>query len=115
MAVSDAMVQESNIKTIFYLLIFGLIAFVQNMAFTWSSRSRNSGDPSYHRFAALCSNGVYWLCNLPMTLFILQWQHNVLKLLASGLVYTISTAEGSVLMMKILLKHESGKRMVGKR
>ena len=97
------------------LLGFGGVAFIQNMAFTWSSRSRNSGDPGYHRYASLCSNGVYWLCNLPMTLFIIQWQHNLPLLAMSGIVYTISTAEGSVLMMRILLRKEKGKRMVGAR
>lgn len=92
---------------------FAAVCFIQNMAFTWSSRSRNSGDPNYHRFAALSSNGVYWLCNLPMTLFILEWKNNYALLALSGLIYTLATAEGSVLMMKILLKRESGKRKVG--
>ena len=101
--------------TALMLLGFAACCFIQNMCFTWSSRSRNSGDPNYHRYASLCSNGVYWLCNLPMTLFIIQWQHRPLLLLASGVVYTISTAEGSVLMMRILLKKEKGKRVVGAR
>jgi len=30
-----------------------------------------------------------------------------------GIVYMLSTAEGSVLMMKIMLKKEKGKRKVG--
>lgn len=97
------------------LLTYGAVCFVQNMMFTWSSRSRNSGDPSYHRRAALSSNGIYWLCNLLITLFIVRWQSRPVLLALSGLVYVISTAEGSVLMMKILLKRESGKRVVGAR
>jgi hypothetical protein len=97
------------------LIAFAVVAFIQNMSFTWSSRSRNSGDPSYHRKAALASNSVYWLCNLPMTLFVVQWQHKPLLLALSGIIYVISTAEGSVLMMKLLLKSEEGKRKVGAR
>jgi hypothetical protein len=34
------------------LLLLAVVSFVQTMAFTWVSRSRNSGDPSYHRYAA---------------------------------------------------------------
>lgn len=101
--------------TALWLLGFAACCFLQNMAFTWTSRSRNSGDPNYHRYAAYCSNFVYWLCNLPMTIFIIQWQHKPLLLGVSCLVYTISTAEGSVLMMRILLKKEKGKRVVGAR
>jgi len=49
---------------IILLLLLAAVSFVQNMAFTWSSRSRNSGDPSYHRYAAWGSNGVWFICNM---------------------------------------------------
>jgi hypothetical protein len=94
---------------------FGALCFVQNMAFAWSSRSRASGNPGYHRYAALTSNFVYWLCNIPLTIFIIQWQHRPLLLLTSGLVYAVATSEGSVLMMRILLHTEKGNRRVGAR
>lgn len=87
------------------------------MAFTWSSRSRNSGDPDYHRFVAWSSNGIWFMCQVLIVSQIWtainsgSWWYVVL----AGLVYTISTAEGSVLMMKILLKKEKGKRQVGAR
>lgn len=103
------------IRLVVTFVLFSSVCFVQNMAFTWSSRSRNSGDPSYHRWAAICSNGVYWLCNLPLTLFIIQWQHKPALLAVSGIVYALSTSEGSVLMMRILMKTEKGKRQVGAR
>ena len=95
------------------LVAFGIILFAQNAAFTWSSRSRNSGDPTYHRKAAWCSNGVYWICNLFLTRFIIQWEHKPLLLAASFVVYVIATTEGSVMMMRQLLKREEGKRKVG--
>ncbi len=49
-----------------------VVSFIQNMAFTWTSRSRNSGDPAYHRFAAWSSNGVWFLAqqrSLPLPPF----------------------------------------------
>jgi len=40
-----------------------------------------------------------------------QWWYAIL----AGIVYTIATAEGSVLMMKIALRYEKGNRRVGAR
>ena len=99
------------------ILILICVSFVQNMAFTWVSRSRNSGDPSYHRYAAYCSNSIWFATN------VLIW-HQVWKaiesgewwyLVAAGVAYTIATAEGSVFMMKKLLRTETGKQRVGER
>lgn len=97
------------------LAILFVIAFLQNMAFTWVSRSRNSGDPSYHRYAAIASNGVFFITNLLIwnQLFDAMTKGEWWKIALTGLVYVIATSEGSVLMMKILLKTESGKRKVG--
>jgi hypothetical protein len=97
---------------ILLLLGFGAVSFVQNMAFTWSSRSRNSGDPNYHRKASWCSNGIYYITNALLTIYIIKTQ--LWWMLAiQGLVYTITTAEGSVLMMRRLIAKEKGKRAVG--
>ncbi|HUX79509.1 MAG TPA: hypothetical protein VMW10_07205 [Alphaproteobacteria bacterium] len=99
------------------LSIMAGAAFVQNMAFTWSSRSRNSGDPAYHRFAAWASNGIYMICyctvlnQLLPALVNKEWW----KVIVTMIVYTLATAEGSVLMMKLLLKKEKGKHRVGAR
>lgn len=107
-----------------------VVSFVQNMAFTWTSRSRNSGDPSYHRFAAWSSNGVWFLAQ--MTVVKIMWEPLMAgewwKVFIGGIFYVISTTEGSVFMMKLLLGHlnnkyprlsrffiEKGKREVGKR
>jgi len=97
------------------ILALMVVAFVQNMAFTWVSRSRNSGDPSYHRYAAYCSNGIWFLTN------ILIWKQvwsaiesgNYWYLLVAGIAYCIATSEGSVFMMKKLLISEQGSRRVG--
>jgi len=97
------------------LATLAVVAFIQNMFFTWSSRSRNSGDPAYHRKVAWGSNGVWYLCQM---LIIKQvWSAiragDVALVAIAGLVYIVATSEGSVLMMKWLLKKESGKRKVG--
>jgi len=99
------------------LIILAIAAFVQNMAFTWSSRSRNSGDPKYHRFAAWSSNGIYMVCYCTVLNQLLpaltngEWW----KVILTAGVYTLATAEGSVFMMKILLRKEKGKHRVGAR
>ena len=103
------------IEMILTLCLLAVVSYIQNMAFTWTSRSRNSGDPSYHRYASWCSNGVWFLCQM---LIVKQMWEPVLKgdwlmVILGGLVYVISTTEGSVKMMKILLKKETGKRKVG--
>lgn len=99
----------------FSLMILAAVAFIQNAAFTWVSRSRNSGDPDYHRYAALCSNGIWFVTNILITLQV--WQ--AIKtgswwfVIACGAVYVIATTEGSVMAMRFLLKKETGKRKVG--
>jgi hypothetical protein len=100
---------------LFDLASLAIIAFVQNMAFTWVSRSRNSGDPNYHRYAAICSNGIWFVTNILITMQV--WSAlktgNWWNIAVVGVIYVIATTEGSVLMMKILLKKETGKRKVG--
>jgi len=97
------------------LLLLGVVAFIQNMAFTWVSRSRNSGDPAYHRVAAVASNSIWFVTTI--LIWNQLWQALTVgdwfTIVLTGLVYVIATTEGSVLMMKILLKKETGKRKVG--
>jgi hypothetical protein len=101
----------------FLLTLFALavIAFVQNMAFTWVSRSRNSGDPDYHRWAAICSNAIWFVTQLLIwnQIWAALKDGEWWRLAVVGVVYVIATTEGSVLMMRILLRKESGKRRVG--
>lgn len=102
-----------------YLLLLPLaaLAFLQNMAFTWSSRSRNSGDPDYHRKAAWASNGVWFVTTILVwsqiwaTLTTGEWP----LIVATGVVYVVSTTEGSVFQMRRMLKKDSGMRAVGAR
>lgn len=102
-----------------WLLLIPLagLAFVQNMAFTWSSRSRNSGNPDYHRKAAWCSNGVWFITTV--VIFNQLWKTlttgNWPLIVATGVVYVLATTEGSVRAMRILLKREKGAEKVGAR
>jgi hypothetical protein len=97
--------------------LLGAVAFVQNMAFTWVSRSRNGGDVAYHRRAAWASNGVWFVTQ--MLLYGALWSQlttgPLWKIAAVGVVYIAATSEGSCVMMQRLLKSETGKRAVGAR
>lgn len=96
-------------------LLLAALCFVQNAAFTWSSRSRNSGSPTYHRYAAWCSNGLYFVTSAVLFKIIAEAVNSGVwwTALIAGAVYTVSTTEGSVAMMKLLLKREKGKHRVG--
>lgn len=103
----------------FWLLLVLLfpIAYVQNMAFTAVSRSRNSADVSYHRRCAWLSNGIWFITQfffmgtvLPSLLRGEYW-----KVALVFVVYVIATTEGSCAMMTKLLKTEKGKQQVGAR
>ena len=100
-----------------WLIILAALAFIQNMAFTLVSRSRNSADPGYHRFCAWGSNGIWFLCQVCIVKSI--WTAidagNFGFVLLAGIIYTLSTTEGSVFMMKRLIRTEKGKRRVGAR
>ena len=99
------------------LFILFCLAIIQNAAFTWVSRSRNSGDVKYHAIAAVASNGIWFL----MTVFIWErlWQAltngDIWSLVITGSVYVAGTVIGSCAMMYLLLKTEKGKRKVGAR
>jgi hypothetical protein len=119
------------------LLALTLASFIQNMAFTWVSRSRNSGDPQRHRYAAWSSNGVWLMTQsfiaaniyTPISNMVNEDsldEKGVIKIILTFFIYAISTTEGSVFMMKMNLGiiklgafsrffTEKGKSQVGKR
>lgn len=107
------------------LILLAIVGFFQNAIFTLVSRSRNSGDPQRHFFAAICSNGIWFI-----TTFVLiipqildevasgEWSQVALV----GGVYAVATAAGSWAMMKVNLGHwyipfltEKDKARVGQR
>src|SRR5258708_34867030 len=94
------------------VLVFTVCCLLQNAMFTWSSRSRNSGDWNYHRRAAWASNGIYFITNALITLYIMKFT-GIWYLAVQGLLYTVAASEGSVYMMRKLIQSENGKRKVG--
>lgn len=97
------------------LPLLAAAAFVQNMAFTAVSRSRNSADVSYHRRCAWASNGVWFVIQVGLfgVLFQALTTGSFLKVALVGVVYVLATTEGSCFMMARMLKTEAGKRKVG--
>ena len=91
------------------------LCMAQNAAFTWSSRSRASGDPVYHFQAALFSNGLYFCTSLVIFKLVAEAVNSGVwwKAAAAGTIYTIATSVGSAWMMRVLLAKEKGKRRVG--
>ena len=88
------------------LVILFIVGFIQNMAFTAVSRSRNSGDINHHFKTAIVSNMIWFICNF----FILfgamlkaLTDGNTLDILIIMVVYSLSTSLGSVVMMAINL------------
>jgi len=103
------------LESIIYLSLLGVASFFQNMMFTLVSRSRNSADPSYHRRCAWGSNGIWFICQILIVKNVWTSIHqgNWTYAIIAGVIYSLSTTEGSVLMMKRLLKTEKGIRRVG--
>jgi len=91
-------------------LIFAL-TIIQNAAFTWVSRSRNSADVAHHAVAALCSNSIWFVVTVLLWEQLWSSFESGSGLLLLGVVYVAGTVIGSCLMMALLLKTERGKRM----
>jgi len=99
------------------LPLLAVAAFIQNMAFTAVSRSRNSADVNYHRRCSWASNAVWFTIQVGLfgVLFSALTSGSFLKVALVGLVYVFATTEGSCFMMGRMLKRETGKRQVGAR
>jgi len=115
------------------LLILAVTSFIQNMAFTAVSRSRNAGNLLYHFKTAIGSNGIWFFCNffiLLGTMLKAIMDSNFIIAIIIAIIYTFSTALGSVFMMAIKLGRvkfpkglkwlekflvEEGNKQVGKR
>jgi hypothetical protein len=91
-----------------------LLLVLQNAAFTWVSRARNSGSVGYHALASVCSNGIWFVSNLVMIGVAVKDVHGWQSACAYGSLYIAGTVTGSVLMHYVSIKWlETGKRRVG--
>ena len=95
---------------------WALLLIIQNMAFTWVSRARNSGSLGYHAFASICSNGVWFASQFVLIDVMLRIIRNGswAEVIGIGAFYAACTVTGSVGMHWISISWlESGKRKVG--
>lgn len=83
-----------------------MLGFVQNIAFTFVSRGRNSGSLGYHLLASIFSNGIYAALLFTSIDMISQAKSNPGPFL---LVYTLATMSGSIFAHWLALRLEKGK------
>lgn len=83
-----------------------LLGFIQNIAFTFVSRGRNSGSLGYHFAASIFSNGIY-----AALLFVSIDQVSQAKSDPGPflIVYTLGTMSGSIFAHWLALRLEKGK------
>jgi hypothetical protein len=91
-----------------------LLLVVQNAAFTWVSRARNSGSYGYHTIAAVFSNGVWFASQFLLIGMVAKPGLPIETICTYAAIYIAGTVTGSVLMHWISLTYlERGKRKVG--
>lgn len=96
------------------LFLWFLLLVVQNAAFTWVSRARNSGSYGYHAIAAVFSNGVWFGSQFILIGMVARPGIPFSEAALMGAVYIAGTVIGSVLMHWISVRFlERGKRKVG--
>ena len=88
------------------LWVIALLGFIQNIAFTFVSRGRNSGSLGYHLIAAIFSNGLYATLLFVSIDQVAQAKNNPGLFLA---VYTLATMSGSIFAHWLALRLEKGK------
>ena len=76
-----------------------LLAFVQNVSFTLTSRSRNRDNQTYHLIAAIGSNGIWFLTFRQLILADMSF--------ALIIPYIVGTVAGSLFGVKVAMKVES--------
>lgn len=96
------------------IVVWFLLLMLQNAAFTWVSRARNSGSIGYHAVAAIASNGIFFVTNLILIRVVTTEGAGPAALATTGLIYVAGTVSGSVLMHVVSMRYlERGKRKVG--
>jgi hypothetical protein len=96
------------------LALWFAVLVLQNAAFTWVSRARNSGSYAYHATAAVFSNGIWFASQFILISTVVRPDMTLQKALLLGVVYVAATVTGSVSMHYVSIKYlESGKRKVG--
>jgi hypothetical protein len=95
---------------------WAILLILQNAAFTWVSRARNSGSLGYHAIAAVASNGVWFASQFILIdkMVAILRSGTIQEAVAVGVFYSACTVTGSVGMHWLSLHYlERGKRKVG--
>lgn len=97
--------------------VWAILLLLQNAAFTWVSRARNSKSVWYHALAAVFSNGIYILNQFIVVNKLVEARHGSrLELAIVCVFYTAFTVTGGVSMHSFLMKYvEKGRREIGSR
>jgi hypothetical protein len=96
------------------IYVWTLLLIVQNAAFTWVSRARNSGSIHYHAIASVFSNGIFFATNLMLIRFVTMDGKSVAQLVVLGGIYVCATVLGAITMHYVSMRWlEKGKRKVG--
>jgi hypothetical protein len=96
------------------LFAWFLLLVIQNAAFTWVSRARNSGSYGYHAIAAVFSNGVWFVSQFLLIGMVARPDMGMAEATQLGAIYVAGTVCGSVLMHWVSVNYlERGKRKVG--
>ncbi len=96
------------------LILWFMLLVVQNAAFTWVSRARNSGSYGYHAIAAVFSNGIWFVSQFILIGMVAKPGMPLSEAMTLGVVYIAGTVTGSVMMHYAAINWlEKGKRKVG--
>lgn len=87
------------------MLVWAILLILQNAAFTWVSRSRNSTSIVEHAVASICSNALF-IINLWFSVDYLRAAHDWVGRLSIAVFYITFTTSGAVLMHWKLLSRK---------
>lgn len=102
--------------SILHWILWAFVLILQNFAFTFVSRARNSGSLSRHMIAGFFSNGVWFVSQIlifSQLMKIMTGQYGIPAAIGTSLYYTAFTLAGSLLAHKFSLATEKGKSAVG--
>lgn len=96
--------------------LWAVVLILQNFAFTFVSRARNSGSLGRHMVAGLFSNGIWFVSQIiifTQMFKMMTGQYGTAAAILTGFYYTVFTLTGSILAHYYSLKSEKGKSAVG--
>ncbi len=87
------------------MLTWFLLLILQNAAFTWVSRARNSKSIGYAAIASVFSNGIYFVVQLLMIGFVAKPDMPITEFIKLAACYTVGTTIGSSIMMWLSINY----------